>query len=58
MIKSKTHDGYVFYWTTLAIQSNSDQIGFYFDDLGLPQKILRKSLYGEHILRWETTQKN
>ncbi len=54
MIKQFVHDGRVFYWTTRAIKSTNEIIGFYFDNNGIPQPIKRKSLYGGYILLWET----
>ena len=54
MFKQHTHDSMPFFWTTEAVQSGKDVIGFYFDRLGLPQPVDRKSLYGSHILRWES----
>lgn len=50
MEKMFVHDGLIFHYTTQAIDSGNDDIGFYFDHLGLPQRICRKSLYGKHIL--------
>ena len=53
-LKTQVHDGLVFHWTTSAIRSGKDLIGFHFDHLGLPQQIYRNSIYGGHILRWES----
>ena len=53
-IKSRVHDGHVFNWTESAILSGEGVIGFYFDALGLPQTIHRDSIFGSHILRWES----
>lgn len=57
MIKQFVHDGMVFYWTTAAIRSASEIIGFYFDNGGIPLSIKRHSVYGSHILLWETLNK-
>ena len=58
MIKQRNHDGHTFFWTNAALASAEDAIGFYFDDRGLPQQILRNSLYGQLILMWENALDN
>lgn len=60
--QSFVYDGYVFYYTDEAIEFKSDYdskdlepdnktIGFYFDLMGFPQRILLKSSYGVAIMR-------
>ena len=44
------HDGHLLQFTNNSINSDSIVIGCYFDDLGFPQKITRKSLYGQMII--------
>ncbi len=60
---SMVHDGLILYYTRAAISSDCSKnspegiIGFYFDDLGLPQTIHRRSVWGELILRTEIKAK-
>lgn len=49
--KQFLHDYMLFYYTDEAIDSDKEIIGFYFDRLGFPQSIHRKSFYGGHILK-------
>jgi len=60
--QSFVHDGYVFYYTDEAIEHKSDfdsedltpdnkTIGFYFDLMGFPRRILLKSSYGMLIIK-------
>ena len=51
--KQFVHDGLIFHYSTSAIRFNKDLIGFYFDRLGIPQKIKRKSIYGGFCLNQE-----
>lgn len=53
-IKTRVHDGHIFYWTTEAVKSNETTVGFYFDNNGIPQRIYRNSVYGSYILGWES----
>jgi hypothetical protein len=55
IIKHFVHDSHIFYYTEEAIAANKEIIGFYFDDLGFPQIIHKKSIYGHHIIRAEGT---
>ena len=63
-IQSFVYDGYVFYYTDEAIEHKSisecidpnmgtdnKTIGFYFDLMGFPSRILLKSSYGVAIMR-------
>jgi hypothetical protein len=50
IIKQFVHDGLVFYFTDSVVESDKDVIGFYFDRLGYPQEIRRKSMYGGYII--------
>jgi len=43
------HDGYSFYVSPMALKSGNELIGFYFDNLGYPQRILSQSVYGSVI---------
>lgn len=49
---TKIHDGYTFYFTKEAFESDKEIIGFYFDRLGFPQTIHRNSLFGGFIKTW------
>lgn len=51
VILTFVYDEHLFYFTKEAIKNNKEQIGFYFDDLGTPQRILRKSIYGKIVLK-------
>jgi len=51
IVNQRIHDGYIIYWTTEALNSNT--MGFYFDANGQPQHITRESVYASHIRQWE-----
>ncbi len=56
---SIVHNGLILYYTRAALtltvngDSKNRMIGFYFDDLGLPQPIQRRSVWGEFLIRTE-----
>ena len=54
-IKQRIHDGRTFFWTSEVIKSGEEIVGFYFDDLGFPQTIKRKSIYGDYIIKWDSS---
>lgn len=56
IIKQFLHDGYVFYFTDEAVNSDKEIIGFYFDGLGFPQSIHRDSVYGSYIVGAKNTE--
>jgi hypothetical protein len=45
------HDVYIFQISKQAIDKGNDLIGFYFDFLGFPQMILKKSVYGQIVFQ-------
>lgn len=57
MEKMFVHDGLIFHYTTEAIASGDEILGFYFDALGHAQRIYRESLYGQHIIAREEEER-
>ncbi len=49
---SRVHDDMIFYFTLEAFYSGEEEIGFYFDMLGRPQRICKNSVYGKMIERY------
>ena len=47
------HDGLIFYYSVDALKRahEKDLIGFYFDHMNLPQRILQGSMYAEHCYK-------
>ena len=43
------HDSHTFNISLAAIENDDDLIGFYFDDRGFPQRILKNSVYGKIV---------
>jgi len=56
IIKQFLHDGYVFYFTDEAVNSDKGIIGFYFDGFGFPQSIHRDSIFGSYIVGAKNTE--
>lgn len=52
-VKFVKHDDMMLYYTREAIDAGLYEIGFYFDRVGYPQSINRRSLYGNHVLAAE-----
>jgi len=50
IVMSVVHNDHIFYFTKESLKTND--VGFYFDDNGHAQYIMRKSLYGEFINKW------
>ena len=56
-VTSRVHDAMTFYWSSAALRSDREVVGFYFDRNGFPQQILRGTTYGLNIERWEGERK-
>jgi len=56
-IKQFLYDGFLLNYTNEVVNSDKPIIGFYFDRLGFPKSIQRKSIFGDIIINAKNTPK-